>query len=115
MKSSTLAIVFLVITIAWIASGGKSVSAPFHTDRLEILPSVGQVRDAESAEAIGRSVLVHLLSPERFKGITSTEAKLEDGIWTVTASWPRYELILSIVIQIRQKTGAIIEYEDRGS
>jgi len=79
MKSSTLAIVFLVITIAWIASGGKSVSAPFHTDRLEILPSVGQVRDAESAEAIGRSVLVHLLSPERFKGITSYRSKI--GGW----------------------------------
>ena len=77
-------------------------------------PNAGFVSDAQTAQDIARFVLSQTLTPGDVRKANSS-ATLKDGVWTVrcyglpTRVWAEAE---SIVIQIRQKTGAIIRYED---
>ena len=76
-------------------------------------PNSGFVSDANVARGIAKAVVISLLPQSRGDG--SYDAALKDGIWTVRflrLQLTQPELTPPVVIQIRQKTGAIIKYED---
>jgi hypothetical protein len=112
MKSFTFVSVIFVCTIAWFAVADDAGSPKSQT-RHE--PNSGYVSDAATALEIGKVVLGHLLTPDAFHRKEFSEAKLKDGIWTVSYWEPKTEINFPVVVQIRQKTGAIIKYEDPNS
>ncbi|MGA9776859.1 MAG: hypothetical protein ACLPRE_07730 [Limisphaerales bacterium] len=74
-------------------------------------PNAGFVADAQAAQDIARFILSQTFTPKDDRTFSS-EAKLKDGVWTVSFCGPLIWPCLPIIIQIRQKTGAIIKYED---
>jgi hypothetical protein len=70
------------------------------------------VTDAEMAKDIAQIVLHRLLKAEDVKRKQFFEPTLKDGVWTVLIKEAKDRISSPIVIQIRQKTGAIIKYED---
>lgn len=112
MKTAVLATMSLALTLAWRAGGGDAPSLTEKDQVAERAPNSGPVDDAAAALQIGRAVLRHLLPPDDVQKKACSEAGLKDGIWTVTYWEPKVRINMPIVIRIRQKTGAIIAYED---
>jgi hypothetical protein len=106
MKSTMVPILF-VAAMVWVCNAQNQPAAPTHK------PNAGHVGDAQTAEDIGRFVLSQLLAPHDFSDRTVMHnAALKDGVWIVHFSGGKTRIAVPIVIQIRQKTGAIIKYED---
>jgi hypothetical protein len=78
-------------------------------------PNSGYVPDAAAATDIAKVVLSRLLSPSELAHKEIFDATLKEGIWTVQCLDPSLRISFPITIQIRQKTGAIIKYEDRNA
>jgi len=112
MKTKTLALVALLCTMAWIGSGWDASSTETETKATRRLPNSGYVVDAAAALQIGKVVLSHLLPQSDFEKKKFSDAKLINGIWIVRYWEPKTRINLPIVVQIRQKTGAIVKYED---
>ena len=112
MKTTKYAAAVLVCAFAWIANAGDTVSTENEKKITERVPNSGVVSDSAAALQIGKAVLSHLLTPEDFKRKEFSEAKLKDGIWIVSYWEPKTRINLPVAIHIRQKTGAIIKYED---
>ena len=105
----TIASVLFVSMIAWMCHTQSSPAAAKHE------PNGGYVSDAEAAKDVAQVVLSRLLTSDRLWRTKSADAVLTNGVWTVWCFGPKTEIQLlknAIVIQIRQKTGAIIKYED---
>ena len=96
----------LSILIACVAAGEARTGAAKHE------PNSGPVSDADAAQDIAKVVLSRMLTPEDLKHKKQFEATLKEGVWTVHCREPKDRKSASIVIQIRQQTGAIIMYED---
>ena len=75
-------------------------------------PNNGPVSDADAAQDIAKVVLSRMLTPEDLKHKEFFDATLKEGVWTVHCREPKTRISAPIVIQIRQKSGAIIKYED---
>jgi len=112
MKRTILAGIVVVCVAAWIAGVGDNLSAAEQKKVAERLPNSGPVDNEEAALQIGKLVLGHLLTPDDFRKKVFAECKVKNGIWTVTYWEPKTRINFPIVIQIRQKTGSIIKYED---
>ena len=72
----------------------------------------GHVADAAAATDIAKIVLRHLLTPDDLKHKQFFDATLKDGVWTVECREPKSRISFPILIQIRQKTGGVVKYED---
>lgn len=75
-------------------------------------PNSGYVADAVGARAIAEFVLSRMLTARDLKHKTIFDVTLEGDVWTVNCREVKTRISVPIVIQIRQKTGAIIRYED---
>jgi hypothetical protein len=106
-------IIYICCTAAILVAGCATKSA-FQQQAVMHKPNAGFVSDAQTAQDIARFVLKQTLTPEDDRRFNSS-ATLKDGVWTVRCygvpSRIRAEAE-DIVIQIRQKTGAIIRYDD---
>jgi hypothetical protein len=105
MKSIVVCILF-VTTIAWIGHAQNQSGAAKHE------PNGGYVSDAGAAKEVAKVVLSRLLTPEDFRRKLYSDAVLKDGVWTVTYWEPKSRLNAVVLIQIRQKSGAVMKYED---
>jgi hypothetical protein len=105
---TTIVSVLLVAIIVCICHAQSESQASKHK------PNAGFVSDAQTAEDIARFVASQMLKPDDHRNRICT-AKLKDGVWTVRCcDLPGGPQMAAdeIVIQIRQKTGAIMKYED---
>ena len=106
-------IIYICCTAAILVAGCATKSA-FQQQAVMHKPNAGFVSDAQTAQDIARFVLNQTLTPGDVRKANSS-ATLKDGVWTVRCygvpSRIRAEAE-DIVIQIRQKTGAIIRYDD---
>ena len=77
-------------------------------------PNSGFVSDAAAAADIAKVIVISLSPHDKYRGKGTYDAVLKDGIWTVRHLSPQIvsELQPPLIIQIRQKTGAIMKYED---
>jgi hypothetical protein len=75
-------------------------------------PNSGPIGDADAAKEIAKVVLSRLLTPEDVQHKEFFDATLKEGVWTVHCREPKDRESAPIMIQIRQKSGAIIKYED---
>ena len=75
-------------------------------------PNSGPVADADAAKEVAKAVLSRLLTPEDLKHKEFFDATLKEGVWTVHCREPKFRVSEPIEIQIRQKSGAVIRYED---
>ena len=82
------------------------------TDTAKHEPNGGYVADAAAATDIAKIVLSHLLTPADLKHKEFFDATLKDGVWTVQCREPKARISFPILIQIRQKTGGVVKYED---
>ena len=112
MKPCILAATVLVCTLAWIASADDAGATKGQNTVVRHEPNSGYVGDAATALAIGKTVLSGLLTQDDLLRKEFSEAKLKDGVWTVSYWALKTTINLPVVIRIRQKTGAIIGYED---
>ena len=112
MKTAILTVAALACTVACVAGGGDAASAGDDRKTAEYLPNRGYVADAAAALQIGKAVLAYMLSPGDFKKKEFSKAELKDGIWIVSYWEVKARINLPVVIQVRQKTGAIVKYED---
>ena len=112
MKSSTLVSVLLACTVAWIASGNDTGAPQDQIKAATVGPNSGFVGDEDTAKAIAKVVLSHMLTPEDLQEKQFSQAKLKDGVWTVQYWGPKTDINVPIVIQIRQRSGAITKYEN---
>ena len=77
-------------------------------------PNGGYVTDAAAATDIAKVVLDRMLRPGDVRKANS-KAELKNGVWTVRCyGVPSkvWSVTNSIMLQIRQKTGAVIQYND---
>jgi len=91
---------------------GEDRSAKSQSGAARHAPSIGFVRDEFAAREIARIAMGHLVSADDFRRKKFSDAVLKDGVWTVRYWEAKLRVNLPLVIQIRQKTGAIIKYED---
>jgi hypothetical protein len=108
MKSSIVLVLLACMTILV----SQICHAQSHTERAKREPNGGYVSDASAAQDIAKTVLSHLLTPDWSKFTAASEATLTNGVWTVHCWGPKTRINFAITIQIRQKTGWIITYQN---
>lgn len=75
-------------------------------------PNGGYVKDEYAAKQIGKTVMRLLLTPDDLKRKQFSDAVLKDGVWIVRYWEVKTRINFPVVIHIRQKSGAIIKFED---
>jgi hypothetical protein len=105
MKTTIVSVV-LVTMIACVCLAQSQPAASKHE------PNSGFVSDDVAAKDIAKVVLSRLLTPDDFKRKEFSDAVLKDGVWTVRYWEPKTRINVPVVIQIRQRSGSIIKYED---
>jgi hypothetical protein len=74
--------------------------------------SRGYVADAPAAVAIAKVVLAQMISADTLRYKTLFSATLKDGVWSVSCGELKTRISQPILIQIRQRSGEILRYED---
>jgi hypothetical protein len=110
MKALVLALSLTCCAV--VGAGDPVLPTPSRANPTDHGPNCGFIADEKMATEVAKTVIRLLLSPEELRHKTSFNAVLKDGVWSVAINEPNLRMHGLIIIQIRQKTGAIIKYED---
>lgn len=109
-KTLIMFVVFLAVFSSTLIASGNDVN--LKENQIKNIPNSGYVSNKDTALQIGNTILNYLLNPDDFNKKEFSEAELENGIWTIRYWEAKNRINFPIIIKIRQKTGAIISYDN---